>query len=241
MSDEGFHEIQLNGKQLVFLFMAATVVSVVIFLLGVMVGRGIPSARTQAAEITDETLADPTAAVQVPAAAPGADRVPVSAQELLTYAQRLAAPTPSQEAVRDVPAPPVETPPPPARETAGSSPVKDRVTAPIAPPAAAARGRSAAPAPVAEQAGAAQKPQPAAGFAEPAGDGHVVQVGAYPPATAETIARRLESKGYPVFIAPRPQGLFAVRVGKYRDRREAETVAGRLEKQEQFNKPWVTR
>ena len=29
MSDEGFHEIQLNGKQLVFLFMAATVVSVV--------------------------------------------------------------------------------------------------------------------------------------------------------------------------------------------------------------------
>ena len=42
MSDEGFHEIQLNGKQLVFLFMAATVVSVVIFLCGVMVGRGVP-------------------------------------------------------------------------------------------------------------------------------------------------------------------------------------------------------
>ena len=41
MSDEGFHEIQLNGKQLVFLFMAATVVSVVIFLCGVMVGRGV--------------------------------------------------------------------------------------------------------------------------------------------------------------------------------------------------------
>ena len=36
--DDGFHEIQLNGKQLVFLFMAATVVSVVIFLCGVLVG-----------------------------------------------------------------------------------------------------------------------------------------------------------------------------------------------------------
>ena len=35
--DDGFHEIQLNGKQLVFLFMAATVVSVVIFLCGVLV------------------------------------------------------------------------------------------------------------------------------------------------------------------------------------------------------------
>ena len=39
--DEGFREIQLNGKQLVFLFMAATVVSVVIFLCGVLVGRGV--------------------------------------------------------------------------------------------------------------------------------------------------------------------------------------------------------
>ena len=37
--DDAFHEIQLNGKQLVFLFMVATVVSVVIFLCGVFVGR----------------------------------------------------------------------------------------------------------------------------------------------------------------------------------------------------------
>ncbi len=43
--DDGFHEIQLNGKQLVFLFMAATVVSVVIFLCGVLVGRGVRAER----------------------------------------------------------------------------------------------------------------------------------------------------------------------------------------------------
>ena len=36
-NDEGFREIQLNGKQLVFLFMAATVVSVVIVPVGVLV------------------------------------------------------------------------------------------------------------------------------------------------------------------------------------------------------------
>jgi hypothetical protein len=41
--DDGFHEIQLSGKQLVFLFMATTVVSVVIFLCGVLVGRGVRS------------------------------------------------------------------------------------------------------------------------------------------------------------------------------------------------------
>jgi SPOR domain len=34
--------------------------------------------------------------------------------------------------------------------------------------------------------------------------------------------------------------VFRVRVGKYADRREAETVARKLEKEEQF-KPWITR
>src|SRR5262249_41423278 len=43
--DNAFHEIQLNGKQLVFLFMAVTVVSVVIFLCGVLVGRGVRAER----------------------------------------------------------------------------------------------------------------------------------------------------------------------------------------------------
>jgi cell division protein FtsN len=40
MSDDGFHEISLNGKTLVFIFMATTVLLVVTFLLGVLVGRG---------------------------------------------------------------------------------------------------------------------------------------------------------------------------------------------------------
>ena len=39
--DDGVREIHLSGKQLVFLFMAVTVVSVVIFLCGVLVGRGV--------------------------------------------------------------------------------------------------------------------------------------------------------------------------------------------------------
>src|SRR6185295_6498299 len=54
-TEDGFHEIQLNGKQLVFLFMAATVVSVVIFLCGVLVGRGVRTERTvaQAAALSE--------------------------------------------------------------------------------------------------------------------------------------------------------------------------------------------
>ena len=48
MSDESVREFQLNGKQLVFLFMASTVVAVVIFLCGVMVGRGVSAAQSVA-------------------------------------------------------------------------------------------------------------------------------------------------------------------------------------------------
>ena len=51
------------------------------------------------------------------------------------------------------------------------------------------------------------------------------------------------AKGYPAFVmAPTPGAarFYRVRVGTFKDRREAETVASRLEQQEQF-KPWITR
>ena len=62
-AEDGFHEIQLSGKQLVFLFMATTVVSVVIFLCGVLVGRGVRArarreTRTVAAAAPVRTAAD---------------------------------------------------------------------------------------------------------------------------------------------------------------------------------------
>ena len=56
--DDAFHEIQLNGKQLVFLFMAATVVSVVIFLCGVLVGRGVRAERGAIADVASATGAE---------------------------------------------------------------------------------------------------------------------------------------------------------------------------------------
>jgi cell division septation protein DedD len=60
---------------------------------------------------------------------------------------------------------------------------------------------------------------------------------------ADAIARRLSSKGFPSFVTTPGSGgprVYRVRVGKFIDRREAETVARRLEKEEQF-KPWITR
>src|SRR5687768_9042008 len=55
--DDGFHEIQLSGKQLVFLFMATTVVSVVIFLCGIIVGRGVRAERALGEDIPETPLA----------------------------------------------------------------------------------------------------------------------------------------------------------------------------------------
>lgn len=71
MADEHFHEIQFSGKQLVFLFMATAVVAVVIFLTGVMVGRGARAAvENTAAGGVLEGPADSGPAPLVPASSP---------------------------------------------------------------------------------------------------------------------------------------------------------------------------
>jgi DedD protein len=222
MSDEGFHEIQLNGKQLVFLFMAATVVSVVIFLCGVLVGRGVPaSGRGAAADLAADASVDPTAPVDAPAitgSSGTAQGRPLSAQETLTYAERLEAPTPPRETLR-APVSPTPAVPPTRRDVAPAAVVE-------APAVAAATS---------------------ALTSEPSGSGYVVQVASVKERReADAMARRLAAKGYPSFVttvttpgAAVPTG-FRIRIGKYDDRREAETVSRRLQKEEQF-KPWITR
>ena len=73
--DEGFHEIQLNGKQLVFLFMAATVVSVVIFLCGVLVGRDVAERKPGGVStaLNDSPSADAARETSGSVIAPGQD------------------------------------------------------------------------------------------------------------------------------------------------------------------------
>src|SRR5262245_38822711 len=214
-ADEGLHEIQLNGKQLVFLFMASTVVAVVIFLCGVMVGRGVRAQRP-ALEAAVEAAADPTSgatpAVPLAPAAAVTSNAPVAAQETLTYPSRLEGQEPVEERLRP------------------GSGIRDSGLAKSAPPVAAK--------PV------VAKREAATASGEPAGNGFVVQVAAVNDRReAETIATRLAGKGYPSFVTTSPKGaarMFRVRVGKYATRREAEAVAGRLQKEDQF-KPWITR
>ena len=57
------------------------------------------------------------------------------------------------------------------------------------------------------------------------------------------IVKRLAGKGYPAYVVSPAKGaasIFRVRVGKYKDRAEADTIAAKLQKEEQF-KPWIVR
>jgi len=240
-SDDGVREIQLNGKQLVFLFMAVTVVSVVIFLCGVLVGRGVQT-RPASAETTPAVEAADVAADAAPPATPPSG--PTKA-EGLGYTERLQSAAPSAEKLVTREDPPRAQPPAPA-----AAPPRAAVATGAAPaPAANAPARSAAPAEVSTAKGAAPAADPAEPTAkpipaEPKGDGVAIQVAALKGRSeAEAVVGRLKGKGYAAYLMAPLAGqpsVFRVRVGKFKTRAEAEAVATRLEREEQF-KPWITR
>jgi len=248
MSDEGFHEIQLNGKQLVFLFMAATVVSVVIFLCGVMVGRGVPDraavASNEPAGSTPETPSESTPV----RAAPESVGTRGSGQETQQTQQ---APPPAQQ--QSASPPPDQTPPEPAadedvfktlvdeqKDTSVGTP-KGRPSA--APPKPSERPPAAKP-PVSAAAAPAAAPAAVAAGSSSAASGYAVQLAAVRErGEADAIAKRLVSKGYQAYVlVPQPgkPPVYRVQVGRFKTRSEADRVASRLRKNEQF-KPWVTR
>lgn len=218
MSDEAFREFHLSGKQLVFLFMTATVIAVGIFLCGVMVGRGVPVPRTEVTVISEGEI-DPTA----PSVTPLPEATGPTTLKPTGFEERLD--DPEDPPVEEIAAEPrVETPVPQVETTVANAP---RAAAAAAPKAAGVQAAKEAPLPAA-----------------PSGSGFVVQVAAVKArAEAETIRRRLSGKGYPAFITTASPGgatMFRVRVGKYADRQEAESIKAKLEREERF-KPWVTR
>lgn len=119
MTDREFHEIQLSGKQLVFLFISLVVLAVVTFLLGVAVGKGVRGdmmdAPTSAAAATETVVPD---------------EPPVQPAQELGYHDLLAG-SGTPPATSGPPAtPPAENTPPP-------TPVAEPVPAPAQTPPAA--------------------------------------------------------------------------------------------------------
>jgi cell division septation protein DedD len=248
MADEGFREIQLKGKQLVFLFMAATVVAVVVFLCGVMVGRGVQGSVVGSVEQASFYPGAPEQGLS-PARAASTDRnAPLTAQETLTYSSLLEDSEPLAESLAPVtePAtvisePEVLTQPAPVapqlEPAIAAPPTVASTNAPVAPRTAPGMDAPAATSSPATVSAAAES---GLTLIEPPGSGFVVQVAAVRQLSqANAIASGLAAKGYPAFVTVSGPN-FRVRVGKFADRSEAESVAGRLGREEQFT-PWITR
>ena len=211
-ADEGLHEIQLNGKQLVFLFMASTVVAVVIFLCGVMVGRGVRAQRP-ALEAAVEAATDPTSGVtsEVPLAPAAAvtSNAPIAAQETLTYPSRLEGQEPVVEKLKVAPARTADAVKP-------ADTVKSPKTSPSSPPLA---GEPSGNGFVVQVAAVNDRREAETIATRLAGKGYPSFVTTPPRGAAR---------------------MFRVRIGKYPTRREAEVIATRLQKEDQF-KPWITK
>jgi DedD protein len=210
-TDDGFHEIQLSRKQLVFLFMTGSVALILVFLFGVVVGRDTATKGVQqptpTADLGSPPAPEPGTTPVVPPepkddTAAGTD-APVQSQPL-SYPALVKGDTPKTE--------PKSQAPPPA------APVVEP-----APPAGATKQPNPSPAPD------AGPKVPTSG----APGAWVIQISALKSreAAAEWV-QRLRTKGYPAFLDNSVPGVFRVRVGRFKDRADADRTARRLLKEE---------
>lgn len=225
--DEGFREIQLTGKQLVFLFMATTVVSIVIFLCGVLVGRGVRG---------DVMVAERSTSTVSPSEPPAGDPEPVdetvTAEDVknptalppeLSYQQRLdgggaAAAAKSSPAT----APPAAASAVSPAATAAGTAALAAAPATKPPPAPSA----SSDAPKAPSAAAAPKSTPAAPAPAVAPSKAPAPASAASALPAAPTASRL---GPPAAAAESASGgQFVVQVAALADRKEADQVAQKL-------------
>jgi cell division septation protein DedD len=215
--DDYYYEIQLTNKQLVFYFMAGAAGLILSFLAGVMVGRGVDTAAS--ADGQTRPVAEERIVSEQPAATPSPTEY--------SYHQRLEAEHPEATLA-------------PSHGSAAASPAPARAAAatPRPTPAATPTARPAPPRPTATPVHVAT-PKPATSSASlpkplpsTKASGYAVQVGAFKDeAGAVSVRDGLQKKGVPAYVSgpvPGSGGLFTVRVGPYRDRVDAETVAERL-------------
>lgn len=208
-----------SAKQLVFLAIMATVVAVIVFLCGVLVGRGVPVRRAQEATASDVFPGGSARIAGGEPASPDGDTS--SALADLSYFERLNGTDPVQEADGLQQEGPAEST---AEGTVGG-------------------GTSAAHAVPETEAPLAASSAVAGVDPEPSAPMFVLQVTTLRErAQADRVADGLVAIGYPAFVVPpaddAPGPVFQVCVGPYEDRAEAEATGRRLEEEERHS-PWV--
>ena len=233
-----------STKQFVFACILVTVVSVVAFVGGVVVGRDSPQRTPGAAG--NPGPAPPGASPAVPrlviVGEPDGEPLADALGEV-TYPDRLGAGGPHDETLRGLPLYRAGAAPRTPAPVAAAVPSPSASSDPLAGASSAAVGTAnpvdaAGPAPAAA-------PVAAAPISPPESDSYTVQVAALrAPEAAEAFAVRLIARGFPAYVVkPSPEGpvaMYRVRVGRYADHGEAERVRQRLQQEEQLT-PWITR
>jgi cell division septation protein DedD len=237
MAEQTYREIQLTKKELVFLFMSAVVVLAVVFLLGISVGRSVGAPEGVMADAGPSMASDTLVTTQQPPteAAPGE----------LTYHDDLqggATTTPGSSPAGDPPADPnpaaVTTDPLP---TAPPPPDPDPVTPPTQPETRQATPPPPPPAtPPPTTPPASQARSTGSGQGTEATGDWALQFGAFASRdNANRLTAELKQKGYAAYIANTADGLFAVRVGPFQTRAEADSMRQRLAAEPQGYKPLI--
>lgn len=204
-SEEAFHEIQLSGKQLVFLFMATTVVAVVIFICGVLVGRGV-RAEDIGMDPALAAAADPEAVAQEPPAVAPADPPATPAEQPLSYHERLQSDKSPAEDLK----PRSEPQPLPPDTARAAAPPAEPKPAPSSGPYTPKAGTWAVQVQALRDGDAAAQ---------------VVQ----------RLRRKGYPAFLVAPTSGAPTQLFRIQIGRYGDRTEAQQVEARLKKEEQFD------
>ena len=204
MAIHGPSEAAPSAKQLVFLAMTATVVAVIVFLCGVLVGRGVPARRAAGTVATEAAPSGAgTVGIGVPEIAPAPEAESGSPLDALSYFDRLSSTDPASEAL----------------VAPADAAVRKPTAAPGAPPPAPAivvdGGAPGAARAVVVQITALRSHDEARAVA----DGLVAR--GYPAFVVAPVP------GAPVEV-------YRVRVGPYADHGEADTVRHRLETEGQF-------
>ncbi len=236
--EAGYYEIQLNNKQLVFFFMAAVATSVVIFLCGVMVGRGVRDATLAAGgnsilskpQVGKSGQSRPSMKTTVP---------PADVRRELDFPKRLEAEKVDAELQT-----PASNP-----EQLVASVKKSRKTRKTTGPNARAGSTSEASKEASAKPKKSLPKSTRPKHAAPADPGVIggergaftIQVVALKTEeSAASLVKRLKGASYRAYLEPGGSaGLYRVRVGRFDSRMEAEQVAAQLRDVQKFE-PYIT-
>jgi cell division septation protein DedD len=223
--EAGYYELQLNNKQLVFFFMAAVAIAVVVFLCGVMVGRGVRDA-TIAAAGTQITASSGLSAAAEP------DLTAAEVRSELDYQKRLESPQ-VDDRLDGESSSPEKLVADAKKVQSGTTPKAATSTKPKSEP-------KPAPPPEKLPASTGRRSASTQSMGSAQGTFTIQVVALKTRGDADKLVNRLATKGYRAYLEEGgASGLYRVRVGRFADRSEAERITQRLRDVEKF-KPYIT-